>query len=112
VAAAPAAPVAAVPAGDGQAAPELKQRVVYSANFSHTGDASRKPLAAFTRENFAELLKRCHVEVFATRVANDNAENQVQKIIVFQEKHADGNVHHYGVVLCKKPYRTSKIARA
>ena len=57
-------------------------------------------------------MKRSHEEVFATRVANGNAENQVQKIMVFQEKHADGNVHHYGVVLCKKPYRISKIARA
>ena len=51
-----------------QAAPQKKYRSVYTVNFSTTTMAERAKPDSFTREEFGEVLRSLHDELFAVRM--------------------------------------------
>ena len=66
--------------------------------FSHTNRADlRKPIE-YSRAQFADLLVTIHEEVF------NGTDNKVNEVMVFREKHADGNIHIYAIVGADKQY--------
>ena len=104
--AAPPVPVLYIPpdhAGLGKP-PQRKFRRVYSVTFSHTKMAERATPSSFTRERFAVLLQTRHQEVFDASAREGVVANQVLKVMVFCEKHADDHVHLYAAILCALPY--------
>jgi len=90
-----------------QALPQ--NRCVYSITFSHTSRRGARTPGEFTREAFAELLQKSHETVFAATVHPGVDKNKVLKVMVFCERHADGQVHLYGVVLANRPYGAEPV---
>ena len=113
--AAAAAPQPQAPrrASKNQACAARKFRRAYSISFSNTERRGAKKPSDFTRLAFSELLKKCHSEVF--KVTAEEAElgeaeiNRVAKILVFSEKHADGSIHLYAMVLADRPYACDPV---
>ena len=85
-------------------------RRVYTVCFAQPSDgAARKRPQDYSKEAFAVLLEKRHVEVFAAVAADGVPVNTVTKIMVFAERHADGNLHYYAVVQCARPYGCGRV---
>jgi hypothetical protein len=87
-----------------QKAARACNRRVYSVGFSDTKIGGRRRPGEFSRESFAVLLEDCHSKHFQRNTADGLNVNKVEKVMVFQEKHANGEVHFYGIVGCARPY--------
>jgi hypothetical protein len=99
----PAAPAPAGGAVDQQARATRVFRRVYTITFPHTTRARARTPASFSREDFASLVEQRHNEIFLA------GENKVSEIMVFKEKHADGEQHIYAIVGADKPYGFNHI---
>ena len=88
-----------------QAAATRKFRRVYSITFAHTAMEGRRKPSEFEKEQFGVMVTEEHTKIFQRLVqANGVPPNKVENIMVFKERHADGQWHIYSVVECTRPY--------
>lgn len=96
-----------------QAAATRKFRRVYSISFAHTAMEGRRKPSDFEKEQFAVLATEVHTQCFQRQVRAEGVPpNKVENIMVFKERHADGQWHIYGVVECTRPYGAMQMQRA
>lgn len=101
-----------VPAAPEQSAASRKFRRVYSVSFAAPASPDRASPAELSREEFAVLLTKRHVDVFnAGRATEHVPANKVVKVMVFRELHSDGQRHYYGVIMCERPYGCSQVQK-
>jgi len=85
-------------------------RRVYTVCFPQPVDAvARKRPQDYSKEGFAVLLQQRHADVFAAQAADGVPVDTVTKVMVFAERHADGNLHYYAVVQCARPYGCARL---
>ena len=92
-----------------QAAAKRVSRMAYALQFSRTNVPGRKNPQDFTREAFADLIVERHKDYFIANNTRSQVPNEIQKVIVFSEKHHDNSVHLYAGILCAKPYAIEAI---
>jgi hypothetical protein len=99
--------------GIAQQAPATRLfRRVYTVGFSQPADTvARKRPQDYSKEGFAVLLQERHADVFAAQAADGVPVNTVVKVMVFAERHADGNLHYYAVVQCARPYGCARLQK-
>ena len=66
-----------------------------------------------SKEEFALLLKKRHVEEFKAEAERNKMEaNSVLKVMVWKELHSDGHDHLYAAILCDRPYAVGAIQKS
>jgi len=87
--------------------PNHTRKQQYLGTWSHTGLQGLKAPRDMQKQDFGQLLMRLLEEIFRSPSA-DGAQrarvNRVEKVSVFAELHANGEVHYHFVILAAEPF--------
>lgn len=96
-----------------QSCAQRKFRRAYSISFSSPSRPQLKKPADFSKQEFAILLKKRHTQMFVETAAKEGLaatdQNTIHKVMVWDELHADGEMHKYCMVLADRPYSCEPV---